>query len=273
MIKKCLALFCASLSLQVFADDKSKELGADQKLKQVYQLYRINETVALNPSELRLGLGFLYSTNESRMFDLRESSRYIGTQASLSYGLNRFIEVGVTLPVAHSSFRVESSTDKLFNQSTSGLGQTNVRVVGTLPISGFEVNGIASVLLPTGNANLINQETYSSVGFNIARNMRPAFVYGGLSWQHSWESQRNAVGYNGGFGFHLNHSLSMGSQLTGVSFLDPAVGRPKDMVIANINLAYQINSTLGVTPSVGFGVTESAPDLTIGFNLFWRVGG
>ncbi len=258
------------MSSQALAEDSGKELAVDQKLKQVYQLYRINETVSLNPHELRLGLGLSYTANEYRAFDVRESSRHAGAQASIAYGINRYFEVGLAVPVGWSHTTLESPTERVFEQTGAGLEPITARVVGTLPVAGFETNGVLSVQIPTGN-KVGGQEVYSTLGFNIARNMRPAFVYGGLSWKHAWESQRNAVGYNAGFGFYLNHSLSLGAQLTGTTFLDPLPGTPKDMAVATVNLAYQVTPSIGITPSVGFGVTESAPDFSLGLGVFWRI--
>lgn len=267
-----IALLGIAMSSEALADNSTdKELAVDQKLKQVYQLYRINETVSLNPHEVRLGMGLSYTTDEFQTFDVRQSSRHVGAQASAAYGINQYFEVGLSVPVGWSSSSVESATSRLFEQTNAGLEPITARVVGTLPIAGFETNGILSVQIPTGNSKLGNQDVYSTLGFNIARNMRPAFVYGGLSWKHAWESQRNAVGYNAGFGFYLNHALSLGAAFTGTTYLDPLPGNPKDMGVATVNMAYQITPSIGITPSVSFGVTQSAPDFSLALGVFWRM--
>lgn len=253
------------------AEQKEKdEIGLDQKLERLYQFYRAGETISLKPREIRFSLGVAYAVDEEVMIGVRASRRSLGLQGAFAYGLADWLEVGISVPVRWDTLRIESADTVLAREGAAGIGDMGTRFITRLPVRAFEVTGILTLTFPTGKDALGERGMQSSFGINIAKTIRPAFLFGGLAWQRNWQTARDVIVYTGGMGFYLNHALSAGVELAGTRFLNPPRGGAHDMATATIQVSYQMSPSLGITPYVSFGLTDSAPDAVIGFSVLWR---
>lgn len=265
-------LLLSGLACFAYAEEakEPKELGLDQKLERLYQLYRAGETISLKPREVRFSLGVAYAVDEEVLPGVRASRRSLGLQGALAYGLTDWLEAGISVPVKWDTLRVESTDTVLAREGSAGIGDIGTRFIAKLPVRAFEMTGILALTFPTGKDALGERGMQSSFGINIAKTIRPAFLFGGLAWQRNWQTARDGIVYTGGMGFYLNHALSAGVELAGTRLLNPPRGGAHDMATATIQVSYQMSSSLGITPYVSFGLTDSAPDAVIGFNVLWR---
>lgn len=211
-----------------------EEIGIDQKLQRLYELYRVGETVSLRPREFRFGLGAAYMVDDSDQLGVRFSSRGLTAQASLAYGITNWLEAAVNFPLQWSEQHVESRENRLLNRNIVGVGQAGLKLITTVPTDGFETTGIIGINFPTSDERFGSNAVRTSVGFNVAKVLQPAFVFGGLSWERDWKQSGDGIGYAAGLGFYLNHYLSAGLELTGVRMLNPSRGGIYDLSLIHI---------------------------------------
>jgi hypothetical protein len=258
--------------LPLYADEPKKidELGIDEKLQRVYELYRLGETVSLKPRQFRLTVGGAYAFDDKNEIGVHSSNRSLSLQGSLAYGITDWLETSVTVPIGWNQNRLETSDETLVDTSVAGLGDVGFQLIATLPVKAFELTGVFGLTLPTGRKGIGGHGIQSHIGLNVAKVLQPAFLFGGLAWQHDWRTGLNGINYSGGVGFFLNHSLSLGVELSGTRFLNPSRGGIADTAVATLQLSYQITPTLGITPYVSHGLTKSAPDVAFGFSITRR---
>ncbi|MDO8603815.1 MAG: hypothetical protein Q7K40_00145 [bacterium] len=246
------------------------ELGMDQKLARVYDLYRKGDTVSLKPSEMQMGVGVAYTTSNKETFGLRQSARTLSTQVFASRGIGSGMEVSVSVPYLAQSQRVETSSEALARNELYGIGDPTVRVMKILSTKEVSTTGILSVSLPWGKDELSRRETHTSLGASWSKVLRPAFITGGLTWERDWKSDVNGLGYNAGLGFFLNHALSVGGELSGVAVLNPKMGATRDSMALGLKVAYQTVPDFGVVVLTNFAVATDTPQSTIGVTTYWR---
>ncbi len=258
--------------LPAYAQDQKNvdELGIDEKLQRVYELHRVGETVSLKPHEFRFNFGVAYAFEDKSEIGIHSSSRSLALQSSFAYGITDWLETSVTVPVQWNQSRIETPDATLEQTSIGGLGDVSVQMIVTLPVKAFELTGIFGLTLPTGRDGIGQPGIRSRLGLNVATVLRPAFLFGGLAWEHDWKTGLNGINYVGGVGFYLNHSLSAGLELSGTRFLNPPRGGIYDTASATVQISYQITPNLGLTPYMSFGLTKSAPDVAVGFNISRR---
>lgn len=269
-------VLCAVLGAHsAFAEDApktdiSKEIGLEQKLTRVYDLYRRGDAVSLKSSETQLGIGLSYSTSENNTLGLRQNMRAFSTQAFASRGIGHGMELSVAVPFTVQSQRAETTDSVLGSKTFSGFGDPTLRLLGTLPTKDFTTTALFAATLPFGADGLSRRETHTSLGINVNKVLRPAFVSGGLSWEQDWKSGVSGVGYNLGFGFFLNHALSLGGGINGIMALNPKMGAPRDLASFGLKVAYQTTPDFGVVASTNFGLTADTPQVAIGATAYWR---
>ncbi len=250
--------------------EKPVALGLDQKLERLYELYRAGETVSLLRREMRFNLGFAYSVQDDNVLGLQSSGNTATLHGTFALGIANWLEAAVSIPFQWHESRIETPGERLADSSELGIGGASIRLIAALPTKAFETSMVASFTLPTGDRAFEADRFHSLIGINIAKVMRPAFVFGGLAWQRDWDQTLDGVLYSGGVGFFLNHTLSLGVEIGGTRFLDPPLGHPYDTASATTRVTYQATPSFGLAPFVNIGLTDSAPDSTIGANLFWR---
>jgi outer membrane putative beta-barrel porin/alpha-amylase len=267
-----LAVLLSFAVLPAYAEESKKieELGTDEKLQRLYELYRVGETVSLKPHESLLGLSVAYAFSDKNELGTHTSNSSLSLQGSFAYGITDRLEASVIVPLQWNQNRLETSDTTLVNTSVAGLGDVGVQLLATLPVKAFEMTGVLGITFPTGREGLGQTGIRSLIGLNVATILRPAFLFGSLAWQRDWERDVNGITYTGGIGFYLNYSLSAGLQISGTRFLNPPRGRIHDTASATVQVSYQMTPTFGISPYMSFGLTDSAPNVAIGFNLSQR---
>lgn len=270
LIAICVLLF---VSISASAEEPTinqDELGMNQKLARVYDLYRKGDAVSLKPNEMMMGVGMAYTTANTNTFGIQQSARALNTQVFASRGFGSGMEVSVSLPYIAQSQRVETAGTILESKNVSGFGDPTIRMMKMFQTKDVGTTGILSVTLPQGNSELSRKETHTSLGASWSKVLRPAFVTGGLTWERDWKSNTNGLGYNAGLGFFLNHALSVGGEVAGVVALNPKVGAVRDTTTLGIKVAYQTTPDFGVVVMTNFGVATDTPQSTIGVTTYWR---
>ncbi len=252
------------------ATPTTSPLGIEEKLKEVYDLYRMGNVVTLEKSEFRAELELGYALNESRVFGFQETTRTLSAIGTLAYGITDGMELSLALPLIYREQKAESSDATFLDEQHAGLGDVTLGLAATIPVPWVSTTGLVSISLPTATDDLGSDGVTTSIGFNVDKVMQPAFVYGGLAWVRDWGESQDAVGYTAGVGFFLNYALSIGAELDGSYLFNPEQGMPNDMLSLVGRVSYQATPSFGVTPSVGVGLTESAPDVQLGLRLAWR---
>lgn len=261
------ALSCAD-SVTPQADDE--ELGMSQKLERVYDLYRKGNVVSLKPSEWQMGVGASYSTSTNSTIELMQSSRSIATPVFVGRGIGDGMEASVSMPYIVSNQHVETSSGTLFNDRSSGYGDPTLRFIKMFPQKGMSAAAVFAATLPVGSNKLSNKETHTSLGINLSKVLRPAFVSGGLTLERDWKSSINGIGYSAGLGFFLNHALSVGGDISGLAVLNPKPGMTRDATTVGVKAAYQTDPDVGIVVSANFGVGTNTPSTTVGVSTYWR---
>lgn len=248
-----------------------EELGMSQKLERVYDLYRRGNVVSLKQSEWQMGIGASYSTSNNISIDLMQSSRSIATQVFAGRGVGDGMEASVSMPYLVSKQYAETSSGTLFNETSSGYGDPTLRFVKMFPQKGVTAATVFAATLPVGSNKLSSKETHTSLGINLSKVLRPAFVSGGLTLERDWKSNVNGIGYSAGLGFFLNHALSVGGDIAGVAVLNPKPGMARDATTVGVKVAYQADPDVGIVVSASFGVGTNTPSATVGVSTYWRV--
>lgn len=267
-----LALVLSLAILSAYAEEPKKieELGNEQKLQRLFELYRVEEIVSLKPREFRFNFDIAYAFDDRNEFGAHISQRSLELQGSFAYGITDWLETVVTVPFQWNQNRVETLNATLASQSLAGLGDMSIRILTALPVKTFGLTGVFNFILPTGRDGLGRPGLRSSFGLNASTTIRPAFLFGGLAWERDWETEVNAITYTGGVGFYLNYALAAGLDMSGTRFLNPPRGGIYDTASATVRVTYQVTPTLGVIPYAVFGLTDSAPDVITGLNLSRR---
>ncbi|MDO8572780.1 MAG: hypothetical protein Q7S11_03380 [bacterium] len=255
---------------EVVEEAKPEALGLEQKLARVYDLYRKNDAVSLKPNEMQVGIGVAYATSSQETFGVRQSTRTFTTQLFASRGIGAGIEVSAAVPYVATSQRAETSDAVLAKKTVFGMGDTTVRILGTLPTKEISATAIFSATFPSGKHELSRNETHTSLGGNLNKVLRPAFVSGGLAWEHDWESNANGLGYTIGLGFFLNHALSVGGEVNGVIALNPKTGAVRDNQSMGFKVAYQTMPDFGIVVSTNTSMGTNTPQTSLGVTTYWR---
>ena len=262
------AAVLAAMTVVSFAH--AGEVGMDQKLEQVYDLYRKGDTVSLKPSEMQVGMGFSYQTSNKNTLGLEESESVLATQVFASRGFGEGIEASVAVPYLMRSARTGTIAAVLQDQSASGIGNPTFRIIKTLPTQNLSTSAVLVISPNWGSSKVSADDTHTSFGVSASKTLRPAFVSGGLSWEHDWRAGVNGIGYNAGIGFFLNHALSLGGQVSGVIVMNPKMGTARDTTALGIKAAYQATPDFGLVTSVDFGIGSDTSPATVGVTAYWR---
>ena len=263
-----LSLVATLASAQVVKDQD--EIALDQKLKRVYELYRVGETVTLRPHEFRIGVGVDYSFDETERLGIRTRTRAVGTNATIGFGVSKWLEVQLVLPMQGIFSRIDNFGTDVRHRDVIGFGGMGLQFTAALPTKVMETALTFGVTLPSGDRRLGANHMQSLLGLNVAKQLRPAFIYGGISWGHDWDATRDSIGYIGGVGFYLNHALSLGGELSGQSFIQSIPHGNQDIFSTSFRLAYQATPDFGINASFSHGLTVGAPNITINLNVVRR---
>lgn len=275
MKSKIIAVCALLVATSSFAEEASsarnnEELGMDQKLARVYDLYRKGDTVSLQSKEMQAGIGVSYTTGTQETFGLRQSARSLTTQVFVSRGVGHGMEVALSLPYIAQSGRVDMAGTTLERKTVTGIGDPTIRIMKMFQTKDIGTTGVLAITLPYGDSELSRNETHTSLGASWSKVLRPAFVSGGITWERDWTSNTNGVGYNAGLGFFLNHALSLGGEISGLMVLNPQVGAVRDTQRMGLKVAYQTTPDFGVVVMTNFGVATNTPQSTIGVTTYWR---
>jgi hypothetical protein len=269
VIASALLIFSMSASAEEPATNHD-ELGMNQKLARVYDLYRKGDAVSLKPNEVMMGVGMAYATESTDTFGLQQSTRSLNTQVFASRGFGSGVEVSVSVPYIAQSQRAEIIGATLESKTITGFGDPTIRMMKMFQTKDIGTTGILSITLPQGGSKLSRKATHTALGANWSKVLRPAFVTGGLTWEHDWKSNANGLGYNAGLGFFLNHALSVGGEVAGVIALNPKAGAVRDITSIGAKVAYQTTPDFGVVVTANFGVGTDTPRSIIGVTTYWR---
>lgn len=265
-----IALVCPVAAQSEESAQSVAPLGIEEKLENVYNLYRTGDVVTLGKREVRAELELGYALQESRVFGMQETARTLATIGTLAYGVTSGTELSLSVPVTYREQTAEDTSATYVDEHAVGLGDVELGLAAAIPVPWVSTTGLVSVTLPTATDDLGHNGVTTSIGFSVDKVMQPAFVYGGLSWLRDWDQSMDAVGYRTGIGFFLNYALSVGAELDGSYLINPVQGMAQDTLALVGRVGYQATPSFGLTPSVGVGLTESAPDVTLGLRLAWK---
>lgn len=268
----CSVVICFVMNISALARENiptNPEIGVEQKLARVYELYQKGDVVSLRSNESQAGIGATYSLRDTETFGVRESSRILATQAYLSRGLGKGVEISVALPYLVASEVIATADTILAKQNITGIGDPTLRLIKEISDKESSIAVITAVSFPWGTREFSRNEIHSSLGVNWSKVLRPAFVSSGISWERDFESRVNGIGYRAGLGFFLNHALSVGGELVGVIKLNPEIGSARDSLTPGIKVAYQTRPDFGIVTTVNFGQTNDVPT-TVGITTYWR---
>lgn len=277
IIRFVCAVFCLALLVgaPTQAQEKSKkdtpQLGLEQKLKEVYQLYRVGEVPTLNQNQVRVGLSLSYAADGDNTLSSSRSSRSIVANLSLGYGLTNDLELSLNAPVIWSEHRVEADRGHSDSRSSFGFSNPTVTLIAALPTRTVQTNAVLSVTPPVGADEVSSDAWQTAIGGNVNWSMKPVFVYGGLSWNRDWKNSVNSIGYNAGLSLFLNHRIAAGVNFSGRSVITTEKNvsvKARDTMTASLRASYRVTPSVGINTTIGTGLTAGTSDMILGASVF-----
>lgn len=273
--------------------------AAEKAATPAYGIVRENvATLSAKAFELSAGVGYVHNAS------LFQSDRAVSANLGARVGLLDGVEFGVNVPYYHShrvtqvgpgvfSTGVVSS----FGDATAQITALALRETATLPA----VNVTVGAILPTGSSPYVFGSRYISGqnpidpfigrqsrgewgtfgGVQFSKIVDPLILFAGFGYEysfaHSVQSHRLAWPinwtYNFGLAFALTDNSTLGFAINGSYqrnlLVDGAAiaNTGTEPVVARLSLSEKIAQGAYLEPSVGFGITKDAPNVTFGVAL------
>ncbi len=230
-----------------------ENFGPEQGSQIAQELYRENATVTLQAQELRCGLGLQYALKEKSTAGIQEFTRSLVEVASLAYGIDRTVEISVMIPYTTRESMVENAGQMVARKQENGVNTIIFGLNTVIPSIGM--TGVLSGSLPCK----AGYDSHISVGMNMDKVMRPAFIYSGLSWETDKKS--SGFGYRAGLGLSLTYALAFGLEMQGA--LIERNERLRDSLSFAPQVSYYISPNLGIQTRIHIGLIGDVPDAII----------
>ncbi|MEY3783899.1 MAG: hypothetical protein RLZZ230_221 [Candidatus Parcubacteria bacterium] len=263
-------VFCFVLTVnRAFATD----VGVEEKIKRVYELYLQNSTVTLDKNAWRAGLDLSYLHDEKALGFTQYESRGATAQMSLNYGVMKDVELYAALPITWSN---QKSNDALFNLGA----EKSITQVGSLQL-GINYNLLnatdilptittqLAVMVPIGNAQ--NNNVAVTAGVSLNKSFDPAFIYGGLHYTKGIGGDKSdGLAYQLGVGFSVNHRIALGLEYSGGYVYSTTAFSSKETSMITARTTFMFDKNTIIQPRVSLGLNDSAADSIVGVNVSRR---
>ena len=241
------------------------------------------EKVLLPKGSVEAEAGIFYSDNASiGLLGLKD--RYLTFPLTARVGLTNKLLTFVTVPLA-VSWRETPGPDKSAIRQVSGLGDVRfglqyqlftervVRPDVMFFLTARADTGKSPYDLPVAEASLGTGHWQIEPGFSLVKTYDPVVFFGSLSYSHLFPGHGrqpgDAINPQVGTGFALNDEVAMSFRVVGsFIFRSKVSGLEVGRVLTPFSFVFSVDKYLTknsyLEPSVAFGLTDEAPDFTIG---------
>ena len=270
---------------------QEQNIGTDQD-NHDSRLFLQMSTVLLKPGEKAVSISMKYTSNEQNLPFLKQTASEASIATTFRIALSERIEISATVPFSRKERERDSYVDmSRSTKDATGLGDISFRVKFVLVnqgVSNPEIVGSVGVVIPTNNRHYSSDVVatglghYSaSLGIMAIKSIDPVTIFGGISYTQYFDREFNgryverdgSVGYNFGFGFGLNHRLTLSSEIVGsvskgfnidsktVPFSD------RKPVLLKNSLTYAWDEKITINSLIMSGLNDDTPGATLGFSI------
>jgi len=270
---------------------KPETIGEKPELRTAEQVFLRDQAVLLKKRQMTLELGLLYARNDEKevtilpdpsLFFLQQAqakSNTFTSNFSVRYGLMDNLQVFSSIPLTHQSQTVSIGSQDIADSAATRWGNATA---GLRYAALAEGSGYPSVILSLNGAFPTNNGAYGAgAGIALTKSIDPAVLFFNLGYTHYFNDETidltegtadDQYNFTGGIAYALNDTLTLSTRLSAVFSSRSRLRNNFTLASREIyNLEFALTSFLTeglyIEPSVGFGLNDDAPDLTIGLNL------
>lgn len=272
------------------------EAPTDDVSHDISHLFLRDSEVLLNPREIRISIGFNYSTDENQRSFRKNRSRSISIPLSINYGLTKKLEMNASLPFLYNENEIISATN-VSDSSKSGIGDLSLGLFYTLKSessSSPTITTSINVTTPTGSTadpdDLNGLSTGAgfwgiSTGLSLSKTIDPAIVFFNVGYQHTFDDDQfgsniqpgDAFNYGFGAGLSVNSSVAFSARISGSYQKETRLnkkqvrGTNSEPISLIGSMSYRLGTKTRLETTFSLGVSEDAGDVGMGFSYFWNL--
>lgn len=265
---------------------KPETIGEKPELRTAEQVFLRDQAVLLKKRQMTLELGLLYARDDEKEGAislgpslLQAKSNTFTSNFSVRYGLMDNLQAFSSIPLTHQSQTLSQGSQDLIDSNVTRWGNVTAGLRYAALAEGL---GYPSVILSLNGAFPTNSGAYGA-GASIAltKSIDPAVLFFNLGYTHYFNDETidltqatadDQYNVTGGIAYALNDTLTLSTRLSAVFTSRSRLRNNFTLASRELyNLEFALTSFLTeglyIEPSVGFGLNDDAPDLTIGLNL------
>ncbi len=191
-----------------------------------------------------------------------EDTTALGIEVRLDYGVIDKLEVGAAIPY----LSISNGTDE------SGLGDITVGAKYAILVEDEATPGLSvglDLVLPTGDEDLLGEDNDLDfvIKSAISKAVGPVDLHGNLDftiWGKDDAAEETNIAYGAAVEYPIN-ALTITGEIQGSNV---EIGDDKEMALY-AGLRYNVSDVLDVGGTLGIGLTDASPDLTIGAGVVY----
>lgn len=263
-----------------------------------FSVFRDN-AATLASQKIEAAVGFSY-TKRSALF---QSDRGGGAFAELRYGIFDGVELSLNAPLYFNKRVTQIGPDNLAG-IVYGVGDVSAKLSANIFKETADWPGVVAtvgIVAPTGPSPLNFSANYRAgdVPYDIFKNygsrgawgtggnlqiyktLDPIIIFAGIGYDHTFDTTFQGYhvkwgerfNYNAGFAFAVNEKTTIGFQVNGAVQNQLHVNGVKspatksEPITARVVVVQRIFKDTYLEPSVGFALSNDAPDVTLGVTL------
>ncbi len=278
-------------------ENKEQPIGeapTDDVGHDISHLFLRDSEVLLNPREIRISVGFNYSTDENQRSFRKNRNRSVSIPFSVNYGLTKKLEINASIPFVYNENEIISA-DNVSGSSKSGAGDLSLGLFYTLKSesdSSPAITTSVNITAPTGSTadpeELDGLSTGAgfwgiSTGLSLSKTIDPAIVFFNIGYQHTFDDDRfgsniqpgDTFNYGFGAGLSVNSSVAFSARMSGSYQKETRLNKKRvrgtsaEPVSLIGSMSYRLSAGTRLETSFSLGVSEDAGDVGMGFSYFW----
>ncbi len=272
------------------------EAPAEDASNDLSRLFLRDSEVLLNPRDIRISIGFNYTTDENQRSFRRNRSRSLSIPFSINYGLTEKLEVNASIPFVYNENEIIAATN-VSDSSKSGVGDLSLGLFYTLKPesnSSPSITTSLNVVTPTGStanpADLNDLSTGAgfwgvSTGLSLSKTIDPAIVFFNVGYQYTFDDDQfgsniqpgDAFNYGFGAGLSVNSSVAFSARISGSYQKETKINKQKvrgtssEPVSLIGSMSYRLSNNTRLETTFTLGVSEDAGDVGMGFSYLWNL--
>jgi hypothetical protein len=289
----------AEISTTGETSNKKQPIGespTDDASRDISHLFLRDTEVLLNPREIRVSIGFSYTTDENQRSFRKNRNRSISTPLNINYGLTKRLEVNASVPFLYNENEIISATN-VSDSSASGIGDLALGLFYTLKSESNSSPAITTslnVTTPTGDtadpADLNGLSTGAgfwglSTGLSLSKTIDPAIVFFNVGYQHTFDDDQfgsniqpgDTFNYGFGAGLSVNSSVAFSARVSGSYQKETKLnnqqvrGTSSEPIYLIFSMSYRLSYETRLETTFNLGASDDAGDIGMGFSYIWNL--